>query len=96
MRSVIAYWRNKKKYQFLGKIGRIVSFTKVSQPASGFGKIPYIVAIISFGKGRKQTAQLVIEGKRPEINGKVVGVIRRINVSDKQGIIKYGVKFKVI
>ena len=96
MKSPIAQWRNKEKYKYLGKRGKIVSFTKVNNPPKGFGKIPYYVGIVKFKNGQKKTGQLVLEGKKPKINSKVKGIIRRIGTPGKEEIINYGVKFKLI
>jgi len=95
MRSPISNWRDKEKYKYLGKTGKIVGFTKINNPPKGFGKVPYYVGIIEMRGGKKLTAQLVLEGKKPEIGGKARGIIRRIGIPDKEEIINYGVKFKI-
>lgn len=97
MISPISQWREKKKeYQYLDKIGRIISFTKIANPPQGFGKLPYWVAVIEFKNKERKTGQLVLEGKKPKIGAKVRGVIRIINQPNKEEIINYGIKFKLI
>ena len=96
MLSPIAQWRNKEKYKYLGKIGKIVSFTKINNPPDGFGDFPYYAGIIKLTNGEKKIAQLVLESKVPKIGDRVKGVIRKIGIQDKEAIINYGVKFKLI
>ena len=96
MSSPIANWRNKEKYRYLGRTGRIISFTRVNNPPKGFGKLPYYIGIIEFNHSQRKSGQLVLEGKKPKIGVKVMGIIRRIGIPDKEGIINYGIKFKLI
>ncbi len=97
MKNPILNWRQQKqKYQLLGKQGRIVSFTKITNPPQGFGLLPYHVAIVDFGKQGKQTGQLVLEGKIPVRGGRVRAVLRIIGRQDSKELINYGVKFKLI
>ncbi|HUV47145.1 MAG TPA: hypothetical protein VMW29_03355 [Candidatus Bathyarchaeia archaeon] len=97
MQSPIVYWRERKKeYRFLDRVGKLVSFTKIFNPPAGFEPWPYYSAIAEFRNGLKKTGQLVLEGKKPKIGGKVLGVIRRIGLQDKSGIINYGIKFKLL
>jgi uncharacterized OB-fold protein len=97
MISPISHWRTKEKeYQYLGKTGKIISFTKIINPPKGFGSLPYYVAVVEFSKREKRIAQLILEGKKPKIGGKVKGMIRIIGQPDKEGIINYGIKFKLI
>lgn len=97
MKSPIAIWRRKRKdYQFLGKTGKIVSFSKVFNPPEGFGKLPYYVAVVEFKAGKRKIGQLVLEGKEPKIGAKVGVVIRRIGQPGLEEVINYGIKFKLI
>lgn len=92
----IINWRNQQnRYQNLGKTGTIISFTKVYQPPRNFGKLPYYIGVIEL-KNKRVTAQLVIENKLPKIGDKVKAVLRIIGQPSKEGIINYGVKFKVL
>lgn len=96
MKSPIAHWRDKKKYQYLNKTGRIISFTRICHPPVGFGILPYYSALIEFADGQKTAGQLVLDGKIPKIGAKVKGVLRIINKPEEKKIICYGVKFKLI
>ena len=97
MNSPIISWReNKKNYQFLGKTGKVSSFTQILNPPEGFGKLPYWVAIVQLNHGKKLVAQLVLDGKKPKIGVRVKAVLRIIGQPEKEEIINYGVKFKLI
>ena len=96
--SPVKIWREAgKRLKFLEKKGKLAAFTRIFNPPKGFvEQKPYWVAIIEFNKGKKITGQLVVEDKKPKINQKVIGVLRRIRAADKKSIIEYGVKFKAI
>ena len=97
MKSPIAIWRTKQENsRFLGKKGKIVSFSKVFNPPEGFGKQPFYSAVVELQPGKRKTGQLVLEGKKPRIGAKVIAVIRRISQPNLEEIIDYGIKFKVI
>jgi len=96
MVNPVVYWRNKeKKYQYLGKTGKIISFTKIFNPLSDFSQVPYFVGLIKLKK-EKYVAELVVEGKKPSINARVKGILRKIKPLQKTGVIQYGVKFKLV
>lgn len=98
--SPVKIWREaKKRYQYLGKIGRLVSFTKIRQGPTGFEKnAPYWVGIVEFGNGEKITGQIKSGAKSGKLKTgmKVVGVLRKLKEGEEKGVIEYGVKFKVI
>lgn len=97
MTSPIVNWRNKKEeYQFLAKTGKIISFTKIFNPAMGFGKLPYFVAVVKLRNGQKKTGQLVLEGKKPKIGAPVKAIVRITNFPQPEEIINYGIKFKLV
>lgn len=97
MFSPLIYWRNKKEIRkFLGKKGRLLSFTKIINPLSGFGKRPYYVGLAFFPKLGKKTAALIINDKKPQIGSKVVAVLRLIGEQEKEEFLNYGLKFKVL
>jgi len=96
MKNPIRKWRNKNKYQYLGKQGEIVSFTKVNNPPLNFGRLPYYIGIIKFPGGGQITGQLVLEGQEPAIGKKAEGVLRIIGQAKDEEIINYGVKFKLV
>lgn len=92
-------WRDaKKRYQYLGKIGRLVSSTLIWQGPVGFEKnTPYWVGIIEFGNGERTTGQIVgTKNGKLEVGMKVKGILRRLMTADDKGVIEYGVKFKAI
>ncbi|MFC1711019.1 hypothetical protein ACFLZ1_00375 [Patescibacteria group bacterium] len=97
MINTISNWRKKKQeYQYLGKIGKIISFTKISNPPKGFGKLPYYVAILEFKNKEKKTGQLVLEGKMPKIGAKALAILRIVGIAKRNEIINYGIKFKLL
>lgn len=97
-KSPVRIWREaKERYQFLGKKGRLISFTKIFNPPKEFVKQrPYWVGVVKFKNGKKTTAQLVVEGENPKVGRIVVGVMRRLQVADEKSVIEYGVKFKLL
>ncbi len=99
MFSPVKIWRNQKKIQkILGLEGKILSWTKIYVPPSGFeSQAPYVVAIVILEKGRSYCAQLVEwEEKHLTIGQKVKSILRRTKEPGVEGVIPYGVKFKPI
>src|SRR3990167_497304 len=99
MFSPVKIWRNQKKIQkILGLEGKILSWTKIYVPPSGFeSQAPYVVVIVSLEKGRNYLAQLVEwEEKHLIIGQKVKSILRRTKEPGVEGVIPYGVKFKPI
>ena len=98
MISPVKVWRERRqRYCYLGKVGRIKSFTQVMGGPEGFTKIPYWVGVIDLDKGESATGQLVeFDEKELKRGLKVKGVLRRLGVADKDGVIEYGVKFAPI
>ena len=99
MNNPIISWRNSaKKYQFLNKLGHVVSFTKIYTATADFsGNIPYYVGIIDFGKNIKTIGQIVNESPRNlKIGQKVIGIIRLGKKVEPSEIVEYLVKFKTI
>lgn len=99
MISPVKIWRNQGKVrQLLGKTGRIVSWTLIRLPPTGFGaQAPYPVVLVEFTDKTKLTAQLVDwEEKNLRIGQKVLTIIRKIIEPTDDGVIPYGVKVKPI
>ena len=97
MANPAIYWRKKKAaFAFLNKTGTLVSFTKINHPPKGFGKHAYWVGVIEFNGGEKKIGQLVLEGKEPKFGAEVLGVARKIKETNKEEVISYGVKFKIL
>lgn len=97
MNSPVKIWRNQKKIRsILGLTGKIISFTRIFVPPSGFeSQAPYVVVIASLENKRNFTGQLVdFEEKNLKIGQKVTAVLRRTKDPGEEGIIPYGVKFK--
>lgn len=99
MISPVKIWRNQKKIQnILGTTGRIVSFTKIFVPPTGFeSQAPYVVAVVNLDNGINYTAQ-VIDWKENDLKTgqKVLAVLRRTRNPGEEGVIPYGIKFKPI
>lgn len=95
--SPVKIWRNQKKIKtLLGKEGSIISFTIIRVPPAGFeDQAPYAVAVIKIGK-EHQVGQLVdIDVDLIKIGQKVVSVLRRVRSPEGDGVIPYGVKFRI-
>lgn len=80
----------------LGREGKIVSWTVVRVPPTGFSALaPYPVAIIEFADGKRITAQLVDWNEKNLVFGqKVKVIVRRVSDPPTEGIIPYGIKVK--
>ncbi|OGG15703.1 hypothetical protein A3D77_01600 [Candidatus Gottesmanbacteria bacterium RIFCSPHIGHO2_02_FULL_39_11] len=99
MISPVKIWRNQKKIEaLLGKVGEIVSWTKVYVPPAGFiSQAPYIVAVVKLKEGKNIICQYVDWGERELVIGqKVKTILRRTQESDTDGVIPYGVKVKPV
>jgi len=99
MISPVKIWRNQKKTRnLLGREGKILTWTKVFVPPSGFeGQAPYIVAIAQLSDKTHCTAQLVdYEEKQVKIGQKVRTVLRKTRDPGTEGVIPYGIKFRPI
>jgi uncharacterized OB-fold protein len=97
MNNTIATWRKTKElHELLGKTGTIVVWTRIYVAPSGFAKqVPYVVAIVDFGKDGKKTLQLVdFDETHLQSGQKVVTVVRRAGFPGKEEVITYGVKVK--
>lgn len=83
----------KERYEFLGKEGRVVSFTSIAvAPDNLKSRTPYIIAVIDFGKKRATLPLTDVEVKDVELGMKVKGVMRRMQEPDTDGLILYGTK----
>lgn len=97
MISPVKIWRNQKKVQeLLGKEGKIISWTKVYVPPSGFiSQAPYIVTIVELTNKLRIICQYVDWNENELVIGqKVRTILRRTQESDIDGIIPYGIKVK--
>ncbi|MBI2029276.1 OB-fold domain-containing protein [Candidatus Gottesmanbacteria bacterium] len=96
--SPVKIWRNQKKIaSLIGKIGVIESFTIIFVPPSGFeGQVPYPVALASFGKSKLTASIVDCDLDKVKIGAVVEVVLRRVKKTDREGVIPYGAKFKLI
>ncbi len=97
MISPVKVWRNQKKIAALvGKTGKIVSWTVVRVPPTGFSEqAPYPVVLVELVAGGRIMAQLVDwQEKDLALGRQVVAVVRRVAQPNNEGIIPYGIKVK--
>ncbi|RLG14885.1 MAG: transcriptional regulator [Candidatus Nanohalarchaeota archaeon] len=90
--------RNSKLGEYIfNEKGKIYSKTVVRSAAEGFGRqTPYVVAIIELEEGVRIYGQ-VVDCNVDDVNigDPVYCVFRKMYTSGKEGIIKYGLKFKL-
>lgn len=97
--SPVKIWRHQKEIaSFLGKEGKIISWTLIRVPPAGFEReAPYPVVLVELEKGARKIGQLVDWQDKDLMTGrKVRAVYRRAKQPDPEGIIPYGIKFKPI
>lgn len=95
MNSPVKLWRNQKRTQaLLGKKGKILTWTIIYVPPSGFSSFaPYPLAVVELDSGEKITAQVVdFETNQLQTNARVRTVLRRITEPSTDGVIPYGIK----
>ncbi len=97
MLSPVKIWRNQKNISpLLGRVGEIVSFTMIRVPPQGFeNQAPYPVVLVKIDQ-QVHVGQLVDHQGQIKIGQKVEAVLRRVRQPDAEGVILYGIKFKVI
>lgn len=99
MISPVKVWRHQKEIaQFLGKEGKIISWTVIRVPPAGYEQeAPYPVVLVELEKDKRLTAQLVDwQEEDLKIGKKVKAVYRRIRKPDPEGVIPYGIKFQPV
>lgn len=97
MMSPVKIWRNQRKIRkILGQKGKILSWTKIHVPPSGFeSQAPYVVVVAKLDLDISYTAQLVDWEEEHLFTGQdVVAVLRRTRDPGIEGVIPYGIKFK--
>ena len=93
MISPVKIWRNKKYGLRDGNPGKLVSFSVIHVPPSGFkDQVPYRVGVVELKDGSRVIGQIV-ENKKLKIGQKMKVVLRILNPSEKEGVIHYGLKF---
>lgn len=87
-------WRNTKDIaKWLGKKGLVATVTRIRTSSPELAAMtPYSYSLINFGEIKKE---LMATGHdKLKIGDKVECVLRKINLTDKEGIIEYGLKVK--
>lgn len=99
MNSPVAIWRSHKQLNtYLGKTGRVITWTKIFVAPAGFEhQAPYIVGIIEL-EGKERLPLQIVDCSEKEIkpNQKVILVVRRIGKAGSSDVIEYGLKAKLI
>lgn len=96
--SPVKLWRNQGKIQgLLKKEGTIVSWSLVRVPPAGFeDQAPYILVLVDID-GSHHMGQLVDTNNAAiKIGQKVATVLRRVRKPDQEGVIPYGIKFRLL
>ncbi len=99
MISPVKIWRRQKEIKkYLGKKGKIVTWTMIYVTGNEFKKFaPYPVAIVELIGGGKLTASIVdYEKNDMKIGQKVVVVLRKVREGDREDVLVYGLKLKPI
>jgi uncharacterized OB-fold protein len=87
-------WRhNQEIKKWLGKAGRVTAVTRIRTSSPELAPMtPYSYTLVNFGETKKE---LMATGHdKLKIGDKVECVLRKINLTDTQGIIEYGLKVK--
>lgn len=113
MNSPITVWRNHKKlHAYLGRIGKILVWTKIYAAPSGFEhQAPYVVAVVEFdpsasfdkaqdkssGQVEKIPLQVVdFEEEELKVSQKVLVVVRKGAKAHPDQVLEYCLKAKPI
>ena len=97
MISPVKVWRRQKHIrQFLGKKGKVLSWTKIFVAGSSHKKFaPYPVVLVEFEDKTRLYGQLVdFDNSDIKIGMKVESVLRKVRQVSDDGVIAYGIKFK--
>lgn len=96
MNSPVSNWRlTKNIHTKVGRVGNIISWTKIYVAPSGFeNDIPYYAGIVKLQNGGRITVQFVDFENEPVVGQKVITVVRRIGRPKPQDVIQYGIKVK--
>ncbi|MFQ5406113.1 MAG: Zn-ribbon domain-containing OB-fold protein [Candidatus Micrarchaeia archaeon] len=80
------------------RTGRVYSFTEVFSAPSGFEyETPYFLALVELDNGVRLLSQVVDSPReKVEMGAKVEACFRKINQDGEEGVIAYGLKFKVV
>lgn len=96
--SPVKIWRKQKKiHKLLGQTGKVVSWTKIHTPPTGFeDEVPYVVVLVELNGGLRLVGQLVDFEEKIKKRMKVKTAYRRIGKAHEEGVIDYGLKFKAL
>jgi len=98
MLSPVKDWRRQREVRNkLNCQGRILSWTKVYVAPKHFRlQTPYYLILVELKNKEKLIGQLVDQGKKKiAIGMRVVSVLRRLREGGKEGVVIYGLKFKL-
>lgn len=99
MISPVKIWRRQKeKREILGKVGKIISWTKIYTSPKDFKNVaPYPVVLVELKDKKKFVGQLVdFEENNLKIGQPVKAVLRKTRNINEEDVIPYGIKFKPI
>lgn len=100
MISPVKIWRRQKEIRkLIGKSGRIVAWTKIYTPGSDFKKYaPYPVVLVELFENKEKIYGQLVDYEKEELKtgGLVVSILRKVRSSSEDGVIAYGVKFKLL
>jgi uncharacterized OB-fold protein len=95
MNSPVKNWRDTKKLsRLLGKIGKLIVWTQVSTPPTGFEyQAPYFVGIVELNDKKRLPLQ-IIDCREEDLktNLRVKLVIRRLKKPGPNDVIDYTIK----
>ena len=96
MNSPVTIWRDHKNlHNYLNKIGRVIVWTKILVPPTGFEhEAPYLVGIIQFSDEKRPLQIVDCDEKDLKPNRRVITVIRKIGKAKSEDVIEYGIKVK--
>lgn len=103
-KNAVRSWREQeRRYRYLGKVGRLVSWTRVhTAPESFGGRCGYVVGIVEMKNGERAMGEVVGVSQYHgdtvslRVGERVEGVLRRLYEDGKDGVISYGTKFRKI
>ena len=99
MISPVKIWRRQNDIRsILGKRGVVLSWTRVFVPGSDFKAFaPYFVALVKLENGNQVFGQIVdSSGADMQIGTQVMATLRKVRQPTEEGVIAYGVKFKLL
>jgi len=99
MVSPVKIWRRQKeKKLILGKVGKIISWTKIYITPKDFkNSSPYPVILVELENKKKFVGQLVdYDEQNLKFGQKVKAVLRKTRNVNSEDVISYGIKFKPI